>query len=366
MIGTLELVLTAALLPLGAGVGGHRVASPPTLQPPTPVWARAAGHAASARAAAQVSPAATETEERQERRGGDGQEVVRVGSSYRLAASDRVAGLVVIMGDAAIDGHVAGDLVVVLGEIRLGPSAVVDGDLVLIGGNLTVNEGAVARRDLVVIGGNLGAAPTFKPGGEQVVVGFRALGEGLRGLLPWLSGGLLLGRPIVPSLPWVWMAVGVLFLIYLGVLLGREQPVRAAADVLAGTPVRALATGMATIVLTGPILLLLAVSVVGLLAIPFALGALVVAGLIGRIAAARWLGTRLVSEGDATGRGPFVRSFVVGSAILVLAYMVPVLGGVAWAMVGAAGLGASVLAFAAAYRRESPAMPPAMPPMPSP
>lgn len=201
------------------------------------------------------------------------------------------------MGDATIDGHVAGDLVVVLGEIHLGPSAVVDGDLALIGGNLSAAEGAVAGRDLMVVGGSLDAASSFKPGGQQVVVGFRALGEGLRRLLPWLSQGLLLGRPIVPGLRWLWMVVGVLFLIYLGVLLlfdqpVFDQPVRATRDALKAMPLRALATGMATVALIGPIVLLLAATIVGLLAIPFALCALVVAGIIGRIAAMRWLGAR--------------------------------------------------------------------------
>ena len=302
-----------------------------------------------------ASPSDDDTRERQvRRRFDDGNDVVQIGSSYTLRATDSVGGLVVIMGDATIEGHVGGDLLVVLGELNLGPSAVIDGQVVVVGGNLGVKTGAVTRQDLVVVGGSLDAAPSFRPGGEQFVFGFRALGTGFRSFLPWLTGGLLLGRPIVPSLPWVWGVVGVLFLVYLGVLLVFEKPVRASAEVLAATPLRAVVTGTAVMVLMGPIVLLLAATVVGLLAVPFALCAIVVAGLIGRIAAARWLGTRVVTEEESAGRGAFVRSFVVGSAIVTLAYMVPILGGVVWVLVGAAGLGASVLAFATAYRRENP------------
>jgi uncharacterized RDD family membrane protein YckC len=281
-------------------------------------------------------------------------DVVRVGSDYTLGARNAIAELVVLMGSATVEGHVAGDLVVVLGEARLGPSAVVDGDVVVVGGSLRAAEGAVAQRDLVVIGGTIESPPSFEPGGEQVVVGFKALGDRVRGFLPWVTRGLLWARPIVPELPWVWSIVGALFLVYLGVLLVFEQPVRAVADSLAATPLRALLTGLAVLLLTGPIVLLLAVSVVGLFAIPFAVCALVIAGLVGRIASARWLGVRVVPEGEAAGRWAFVRSFTVGCAILVLAYMVPVLGGVVWAALGAAGLGAAVLAFVSAYQRENP------------
>jgi uncharacterized RDD family membrane protein YckC len=300
--------------------------------------------------------------------GNNGDEVVRVGSDYTLAAGDEVRQLVVVMGNATIEGRVNGDLVVVLGEIKLGPTAVVDGDLVVVGGNLGVQPGAQAHQDVVVVGGGFDAPSGFMPGGEQVVFGFRALGDRLRGFLPWLLRGLLWARPIVPDLGWVWALVAVLFLIYLAVLLIFEHPVRVAADRLAETPLKALLTGLMVLLLVGPIALLLAASVIGLLVVPVALCAIFVAGLVGKIAVARWLGTRMVSEGDESSRLLLARSFAIGSVLLIVAYMVPILGGVVWALAGATGLGAAMLAFASAYRRENPPPPPppapVLPPMP--
>ena len=296
-----------------------------------------------------------------------GDEVVRIGSSYTLAAGDRVDELVVVMGDATVEGHVAGDLVVVLGDMKLGPMAVVDGDVVVVGGTLGVQEGASTHRNLVVVGGALDAPSPFTPGGEQMVIGFKALGDSARGLVPWLLRGLLWGRPIVPDLPWVWAIVGVLLVVYLGVLLVFEQPVRATADVLRATPLKALVTGLAVVVLFLPVVVLLAATIVGLPVVPVALCVLIVAGIVGRVASAQWLGARIVSEGDAS-RLLFIRSFAIGCAVLIVAYMVPVLGGLVWALLGATGLGAAVLAFASAYRRENPpAAPPApvVPPTPS-
>jgi uncharacterized RDD family membrane protein YckC len=58
--------------------------------------------------------------------------------------------------------------------------------------------------------------------------------------------------------------------------------------------------------------------------------------------------------------------------LLIVAYMVPILGGVVWALAGATGLGAATLAFVSAYRKENPpppapvalVMPPTPPPAP--
>ena len=303
--------------------------------------------------------------------GRNGEEVVRVGSNYTLAAGDEVDEIVVVMGAATIEGRVDGDLVVVLGEARLGPKAVVEGDVVVVGGSLAVESGAAARRDLVVVGGGLDAPADFMAGGEQVVIGFRALGDRVRGLLPWLMRGLLWGRPVVPDLPWVWAVVFAVFLIYLVLLLIFDHPVRVAADTLdADTPLKALVTGLIVLLLLGPIVLLLAASVIGLLVVPVALCAVFVAGLVGKIAVARWLGSRLVSEGEDDSRFLLARSFAIGSVLLIVAYIVPILGGVVWALAGATGLGAATLAFVSAYRKENPPPPapiaPVVPPMPPP
>ena len=49
-----------------------------------------------------------------------------------------------------------------------------------------------------------------------------------------------------------------------------------------------------------------------------------------------------------------IGTFVLGFIIITAAYMVPILGFVTWTMMGVFGLGASTLAFVAAYRRENP------------
>jgi len=287
--------------------------------------------------------------------------VLRIGQDYSLRVGDVVREVVVIAGTAAIDGRVNGDVVVVFGNARLSSTASIEGDMVVVGGSAIAMSGAVVRQDLVVVGGVFDAPAGFTPGGEYVVIGPRALGGRLEALVPWVTRGLLWGRPIVPDLPWVWGVVGLFFLVYLALNLVFDSPVRACAATLANKPLTAFLVGLLALLLTGPVCLLLAISVIGLAVVPVLLSALLVAGIVGKVGVARWIGMSVIREGSQESRLSSLRSFAIGFAMICLAYMVPVLGFVTWAMLGVFGLGAATLAFIAAYGRENPVPAPRVP-----
>jgi uncharacterized RDD family membrane protein YckC len=136
-----------------------------------------------------------------------------------------------------------------------------------------------------------------------------------------------------------------------------DAPVKAATVVLRATPLSTFMSGLLVMLLAGPVCLLLAVSVIGLAVVPFLMCALLIAAVLGKIAFARWIGMSVVHQEDADSRGQSVRSFLIGSAVMCIAYMIPVLGFVTWALAGVFGLGASTLAFMSAYRRENPKPP---------
>src|SRR5438552_16824016 len=100
-----------------------------------------------------------------------GRPVVRIGQDYTLRAGDAVREVTVWFGNATIEGHVAGDLVVVLGRAVLSPTAVVDGSFVVVGGNATAAAGARVDGDAVVVGGGFDAPVGFAPGGQHLVIG---------------------------------------------------------------------------------------------------------------------------------------------------------------------------------------------------
>ena len=105
-------------------------------------------------------------------------------------------------------------------------------------------SGAVVRRDLVVVAGDFDAPVGFMPGGQHIVVGSSVIGARIEGLVPWISRGLLWGRPIVPGLPWVWGIVAAVFLVYL-VAESDLQPVRRrVAETMAARPMTAFAAGL--------------------------------------------------------------------------------------------------------------------------
>jgi len=290
---------------------------------------------------------------------------VRVLQNYTLPVGETVQQVVVVGGDATLEGHVDQDVVVVLGKLQLASTAVIDGSIVMAAGTLTIADGARVNGDIVAVG-KYDAPPSFSAGGHEVTVGTFGLDQRLRQGVPWLTRGLLLGRPIVPDLGWVWVIAGVFFLINLLFNTVLDAPVRACATTLRATPMSSFLVGLLVLLLAGPLCLLLAISVIGIAVIPFLLCALILAAIIGRVGFARWIGMSVVHESELPGRGEAFRSFVLGSALMCLAYMVPILGFTVWALAGVFGLGAAAIAFFSAYRRENPKRPKAAPVMPQP
>ncbi len=127
-----------------------------------------------------------------------GYPVVRVGQSYTLRNGEVARDVTVIFGDANIDGRVDRDVVVVLGSANLSSTAVIDGSLVVVGGSIKAADGAKINEDMFVGGGGLDAPVGFAPGGHYVAIGSTALGGYFQDFVPWLTRGLLWGRPIVP------------------------------------------------------------------------------------------------------------------------------------------------------------------------
>jgi uncharacterized RDD family membrane protein YckC len=295
-----------------------------------------------------------------------GQPVLRIGQDYRLRAGATAHEVVVIAGDATIDGLVDRNVVVVLGKAHLSDTAIIDGSLIVVGGSASASSDAVIRQDLVVVGGAFDAPGGFSPGGQHIVIGTAALGGRFEAVVPWITRGLLWGRPIVPDLRWVWTVVGLFFLVYLILSLILQQPVRACAEKLADKPLTTFAVGLLVLLLVGPVCVLLAVSVIGIAVVPFVICALLVGWIIGKIGVARWIGMGIVREDSPESQLQALRSFVVGSAVICLLYMVPLLGFVTWGIVGVFGLGAATLAFIAAYRNENPAPVPREPRAPVP
>ena len=297
---------------------------------------------------------------------GWGRNIFRLGQDYELREGESAHDVVTVFSDATIQGTMRGDLVVIFGTVRVGPSATINGSLIAVGGNVDVQPGATVRRDLVVIGGGLDAPPSFVPGGEHIAIGAKGIADRLHAIVPWLTEGLLLGRPIVPRLSWVWAIVGFTFLASIALTLLFLGSVRTCADAVAARPFTTFLVGLLVLLLTGPVSLILAASVIGIAVVPFVLCAVVVAWIIGKIGLTVRLGDSMVGQTPPATRLQTVRSLALGFAAICLLYMIPIVGLIAWALVGVSGLGAATMAFMSAYRRENPTPPKTRKPAPTP
>jgi uncharacterized RDD family membrane protein YckC len=280
--------------------------------------------------------------------------VFRVGLDYKLPPGEAVRSVAVVYGNVIIDGRVDRDVVVVFGKAELWSTARIEGALTVVGGTASISPGAQVGRELFIIASDLYAPPDFAPGRDSVVIGSKAFGGAVEAVVPWITRGLLWGRPLVPGLPWVWGVLAIFFLLYLALNLIFDKPVHACAETLAARPMTSFGAGILVLLLFGPVCVLLGVSVIGIAIIPFVLFAMIGAWIIGRVAVARWIGMSVVPQGSAESRPESTRSFVIGFVVISLAYMLPIVGLVMWASIGVIGLGSAALAFLAAYRRENP------------
>ncbi|MEX1130163.1 MAG: RDD family protein [Vicinamibacterales bacterium] len=291
--------------------------------------------------------------------------IIRIAQNYTLSADDVVREVRSVFSDVVIEGRVDHDVVVVMGSARLAPTAVIGGSLVVVGGSATIDAGASIRHDLALFGGTVTAPATFSPGGQHIVIGSPWLAETLDDLVPWITRGLLWGRLIVPDMAWIWGIVAVFFLLYLALNTVFDRPVGASADALVTRPLSVFMVGLLVLLLTGPFTAIVAASVIGLFVVPFILCAVIVMGLVGKTAVARAIGRSVLRPELPEGRIQATAAFVIGFGLLTLAYMVPVLGFVTWALTTVFGMGAATVTFRALLRRERPAPTPAPAPAPA-
>lgn len=281
---------------------------------------------------------------------------VTIGKSVTIPAGETATEVVVIGGDADVQGAVDGSVVVIGGEARI--NAPVDDDVVALG-SVTLGPKAVIEGDVVAVGGTLDADPAAKIRGARNVV--------TTGNLPipggrWLREGPFQLRLIPHADLWAWALAGLFLLGYVLVAAGAPRPVGAAVAALEARPATALLAGLGTLGLVGPVLLLLVISVAGLFVLPFLLCLAVAGFVVGKAALFQFVGQRL-------GRRSGPAAALIGGVVLTLPLAVPVLGLLAWGLVTAWAMGAAVLAGAELLKAETrPAQPaearPAEPPAP--
>jgi len=281
-------------------------------------------------------------------------DMVVIGGS--ATALGRVRGdLVSILGNVTVSNEANGDVVAVLGNVKLGTNAVVRGDTVSVLGNIQMGPDTRVHGDVVAVGGAVERAEGSVVDGEVVgMPGFKWLGE-------WLEQCAFKLRPLAPQLGWLWVITGVCLLIYLLIAIAFPRPIQACVDEITRRPVTTVLAGLLTKILLPFVLLILVATGVGLFVIPFLLIALMLAGMIGKIALLQYFGQQIGRQFNLTAVQRPLLAFLLGWVILTLLYLVPVLGFIVFTLTGMWALGAVVIAMFSGRCREMPEKP-AVPP----
>lgn len=250
-----------------------------------------------------------------------------------------LAAAVVVGGDLEISGEVGEAVVVVMGNVRLGTNATVHGDVVSVGGKVELADGAIVEGHIQPVDFAGFGLPHVEP------------------LRKWFVHCVLKLRPLAPQVGWVWIVAAVFFLVYLLVAVVFHKPVQACVAELTRRPVTTFFTGLLTKLLLPIVLLILTVTVVGMIVVPFVLAALFFGAIIGKVALLEYFGDAVRrATGAAEPFKPAI-ALLVGALLVTVLYLIPVLGLITFAVTGLWGLGVAVTTAFGSLKRESPQKP---------
>src|SRR5258706_1643809 len=119
---------------------------------------------------------------------------------------------------------------------------------------------------------------------------------------------------------------GCFLAIYLLIALLSPTGVTRCVRTMEEQPGRTVLAALLTVLLKPIVFLLILVTVIGAVLLPFLCFALFIAGLFGKAVALAWIGRRVIPQRDAEHPQPPVLAVLVGVLILPLLYVTPILG----------------------------------------
>jgi uncharacterized RDD family membrane protein YckC len=269
--------------------------------------------------------------------------VVSIIGSSRVEGGTVGDAVVSVLGNTYVNGEVRGEVVAVMGNVELGPKAVVNGEVVCIGGQLKRDANAVVK-------GNV----------QNIAVAGRHFD--FSALTAWFTECLLYGRPLAfdSRLVWAWtIALGLLGFYALIALIAPSGVVKCA-ETLEQRPGYSLLAALLTMLLTPVAFILLALTLfiaVGFVLIPLLSLGLFFAALFGKIVMLAWLGRRFTK---LLGDGPLahpVFGVLIGGVVVLGLYTVPIVGFITYKLLGILGLGVVVYTLLRQFKASRPAKP---------
>lgn len=232
--------------------------------------------------------------------------------------------VVSVLGNTYINNTVGHDVVAVLGSVELGPQAVIEGELVTVGGEVTRDPAAVVR------GGVQGMSFGYKPS--------------FAWLRSWVDHCLLYGRPlaIAPGLGWAWTLAVLALLSYLLTAAMAPRAVARCVTTMETSPGYSLLAALLATLASPILFVLLVITVIGMVAIPFLGIALLCVSFFGKLVMLAWIGRRITSSVRSDSSAHAVLATLIGGVIVTALYLVPIVGFIVYKLLGFIGFGVVV------------------------
>ena len=252
---------------------------------------------------------------------------------------------VAVGGNMTVNGHVGGEVVCVGGDLRLGPDAEVDGEVVVVGGEMKKDPSAILHGQVQQV-----HLPVLRPA------------------FAWVTSALLKGRLLSfePRAAWAWLIAAAFLGIYVLLALVFPRGMMKCVETLEQRPGHVILTALLTMLAMPLVFLLLAITGVGMLVIPFLAIGLLAAKLFGRAAMLTWFGRRFTGLFGEGFWSSIAMSVLCGGIIVGLLYTVPILALIVAMLVGVLGLGTVIYTLILTTRKNGhkpapvgPAVPPA-------
>ncbi|HEY1899220.1 MAG TPA: RDD family protein [Steroidobacteraceae bacterium] len=233
---------------------------------------------------------------------------------------------VAVLGNVSVNADVGHDVVAVLGNVRLGPAAHVHGHVVSILGTVTQDPAAVVVQ-----------------GVERILPENFATATGLQN---WVGHGLMLGRPLVigTGLLWLWGLSFAFLVFYIILALLFREATDHCITTLNDNPGKSVITAILAVLFTPLMMVLLAITLVGIPLIPILVVALFIAGVFGKTAVLGWIGGRCFGTRPGHARPHPALAVLVGGLIAMLIYLIPLLGFLMFLLLSLIGYGAVLYA----------------------
>ena len=248
----------------------------------------------------------------------DNKDKVAIFNDIEIPAGVKVNGdAVALFGDVVVNGDLSGDAVAIFGDMSV--IGTIEGDAVAIFGKITVKDNGVISGDAVGILGGVEKSHNGMIRGEIADINVPFNIKKPNGLIPRVSYGDMIGLIVIYAFS------------CLAILIAPDR-IRRMSEESKIMPGRRFAIGLVIMMLFIPtsiiLSILLAITLIGIIFIPFIFIALFLIAFVGMVAVEVAIGYRLT--GQREGNNALFINLMVGVLLVYVLKIIPVLGWLAY------------------------------------